>query len=319
MDYWLSGGVGAPYPDEPFLHANTAPVSLPIAQHHAWRDQLSASPIEVTGNNDFTIPTPPRVNTHPVDMLSSEPPIPKSSYSSSPRQPIDDNGPYQLCSFGEKAMEEYFEQVGKRVVEDAQSNEAYNIFADAVPTTQDRLSVLDQSESRLKHVTAKVSIPSDHKSNFLRHFQCNEARLAELQRNIGSEKGSKLSAMQLSSAIKRVKVGSKDRVLCMVVDCEKHAQTRCSGCCTAHFRLLNSPAGNDKKVGYYRRLRTPALTTIITYSARLLLSHGVATSSSHQERRIGQVPFQRNPDRNSATRTTQVLARRYDVWGSGRQ
>ncbi len=226
-------------------HANIASVFLPIAQHHAWRDQLSASPIEVTGNDNFSIPTP-QFNTQPVELCTSEPSIPKPNSFLSLRQSIEVHEHYQLCTLGEKLLEEYFQQVGERVVENAlhdvfcldvkkPRNEACILFTDAAQTIRDQLCVREQPD---RHTN----------SSFLRHFQSNAMRLAELPNRMNRMRDNELSVLRLSCDVKRVKVGSKDRVLCMVIDCEKHAQTRCNGCCTAHFRLLNSFTGTERKV-----------------------------------------------------------------------
>lgn len=206
---------------------------------------MTASPIEVTGNDDCSIP---------IDLLSFEPSAPKSSSCSFLRQTIERNGPYKICSFGEKTMEQYFSHVGVKIVENAlhggfslnwKEPDACGILADVAPAIHDQLSVRPQPKMESSNYVSNLS---DHKSSFLRHFQINSSRLADLQRKMNGLKDSELSSAQLSSAIKRVKIGSKDRVLCMVVECEKHAQTKCNGCCTAHYRLLNSTAVTDKKV-----------------------------------------------------------------------
>jgi hypothetical protein len=234
-------------------HTNIASVFLPIAQHHVWRDQLSASPIEVTGNDDSSNPTP-QLNSFPVDLRTFEPLVPKPNPCRSLR--IKNHEHYQLCSFGEKLMEEYFQKVAERAVENAMHdglcldvekprNESFTLFADAAPTIQDQSCVREQPD---RHTNNVATHSSEHTSSFLHHFQSNAVRLAELQNRINGKKDSELSALRLSRDVKRVKVGSKDRVLCMVVDCEKHAQTRCNGCCSAHFRLLNVFTGTEKKV-----------------------------------------------------------------------
>lgn len=261
IHHWLTHGSNDECRVEPLSHLNTASVSSPIAQHHAWRDQLSASPIEVLGNLDFSAPSPQQSNEYPVAQLTSEPSLLKSTSCPSLRKSVGANEPYQLCSFGEKAIEEYFQQVGERILLNAlqdgidlgwtkPSIEACNnIFTDATSTSQGRLSVRRHPERLSENAGSNIPTSSGHNnSSFLRHFQSNEARLVELQSINNDMEGSELSAIRLSSTIKRVKVGSKDRVLCMVVNCEKHAQTRCSGCCTTHFRLLSSTTSIVKKV-----------------------------------------------------------------------
>ena len=152
IHHWLTHGSNDECRVEPLSHSNTASVSSPIAQHHAWRDQLSASPIEVLGNLDFSAPSPQQSNEYPVAQLTSEPSLLKSTSCPSLRKSVGANEPYQLCSFGEKAIEEYFQQVGERILLNAlqdgidlgwtkPSIEACNnIFTDATSTSQGRLS-----------------------------------------------------------------------------------------------------------------------------------------------------------------------------------
>lgn len=208
-------------------------------------------------NDDFSV-IKERLTTHALGS---------SQYHSSLLQSRNANGSYQLCPSSVKVMEKYFQQVVKRVWETTQREntdidwaldnpitEACDIFAESVPKSQGNLSI-HESESHSKNVPAmnnKNFVPSDHKNVFLRHFQVNVSRLAQLRSRTGSKKDSTLSAIRLSRVAKRVKVGYKDRVICMVTGCEKHAQTRCDGCCTAHFRILNSTTGNSKKVSLRR-------------------------------------------------------------------
>ena len=180
---------------------------------------------------------------------------------------------YQFSKCGERAMKEYFLEVGKRVGEGAQtdmkrkmsrirrnrssgaeSNDLthhYNIVNDTPGMKNDANDVASYNKHNLSRAIAGVNedyLLIDHKNPFPYHFQINEARLLDLRSRNGEDASNKVSAIQLCSVAKRVKRGIKDRMLCMVVGCEKHAQTRCDGCCTAHFRLLSSTTGKDKEV-----------------------------------------------------------------------
>ena len=123
---------------------------------------------------------------------------------------------YQFSEGSERAMEEYCQEVAMRVVVDAENGEE---------RAMSRTGGNNLSQSQI------------YEEAFLRNFQKNEARILELG-----------SGLQVSSTAKRVKKGHKERILCMVVGCEKHAQTKCDGCCTIHFRLLSSAAIKDQKV-----------------------------------------------------------------------
>ena len=91
----------------------------------------------------------------------------------------------------------------------------------------------------------------DTTSPFGRYFQINTACLAKMQSNDECAMA-KDSSIQLDKVPKRLKVGPKDRMLCMVLGCERHTQARCNGCCSSHFRMLSSTAAsitsNAKKV-----------------------------------------------------------------------
>lgn len=229
-------------------HANNTTSTFPVAQHHAWRDTLSASPIEVAGSKGFSTSLSPRAISLSVDMVTSESRTPIENNGALIRQSSNANKTFQLSSFGENKIEECFRKIGKRIVENYRQDvdvcshsvnppSEDNIFSDSTPKSHDHLS------------DAPTIVPNHHRNNFVRHFQINEARLANIQRTHGnSDEDSKLLAIRLSCEVKRMKIGIKDRVLCMVVDCDKHAQTRCDGCCTAHFRLLSSTLGIGLKV-----------------------------------------------------------------------
>jgi hypothetical protein len=93
----------------------------------------------------------------------------------------------------------------------------------------------------------------DTTSPFNRYFRINVACLAKIQ-NTHDE----YAKIQLDSVPKRLKAGSKDRMLCMVLGCEKHTQAQCNGCCSAHYRMLSSTAastiGKDKKVSLFQTI-----------------------------------------------------------------
>lgn len=197
----------------------------------------------------------------------------------------------QLSKCGEHAMQEYFEQVGKRVVQDAENanaasdpNKPYNIFAGAPEVKAEQWKGTETPRRAHTQTTNNVGVRqtcrnkkelvtkynenlsySDHKNPFFRNFERNKARLAELWSINGGDANSELSAIQLSTTAKRVKRGIKDRMLCMVAGCEKHAQTRCYGCCTSHHRILSSTAGsgNDKNVGSGKDKKVSLVSTFI--------------------------------------------------------
>jgi hypothetical protein len=138
---------------------------------------------------------------------------------------------YQFSEGSERAMEEYCQEVAMRVVVDAENGEE---------RAMSRTGGNNLSQSQI------------YEEAFLHNFQKNEARILELG-----------SGLQVSSTAKRVKKGHKERILCMVVGCEKHAQTKCDGCCTIHFRLLSSAAIKDQKVS----LTTISISFCLSFAA----------------------------------------------------
>ena len=182
---------------------------------------------------------------------------------------------YQLSNLGELTIEEYFQQVGEEVFEDAVDackdsrrrrdgmnrresslefntlTDCYNIFDDESVEMSSGPPIL--RESRRSSKTARCEsmeiIAEDDEDQLLdnlcpfdRHLQINQAYLAELR----SRDDDDAKNIQLGSSCKRIKAGSKDRVLCMVSGCEKHAQAKSNGCCSSHFRILSK--GKSKTV-----------------------------------------------------------------------
>jgi len=161
---------------------------------------------------------------------------------------------YFLSKCGERAMEEHFLEVGKRVVEGNRTDPKCNVV-DVMP----RINVDANNDGSF----------SGSKNPFLHHFERNQARLLNLKNKPGEDVNPLVLAIQLSSIAKRIKRGEKDRMVCMVVDCGKHAQTRCDGCCTAHFRLLSftgkyKKAGKNRKAGKEKKkpTQTPTKTSM---------------------------------------------------------
>lgn len=191
---------------------------------------------------------------------------------------------HQLSHLGERAIEEYFRQVGKQVFEEAKnagedtnrnltnrwdvadldySTRPYNIF-DESAETRGGSSLLNSDEMgmnlfsktrRPKHARrepeAVLRVGSadqllDAKSPFGRYFQINTACLATIQSRHDEYSKNISTSIQLDSAPKRLKAGSKDRMLCMVMGCEKHTQAQSNGCCSSHFRMLSSAAASIK-------------------------------------------------------------------------
>jgi hypothetical protein len=195
-----------------------------------------------------------------------------------------ENERYRLTHLGERAIEQYFQQVGKQVFEDTENaretsrgltnrgdlteldgfTRSYNIVDEAVKTGQvpsvldsDKMGGIRFSETRRHKNARRVPSAILHAGNedqllgttspFNRYFWINAACLAKIQ-----SKHDEYAKIQLDSVPKRLKAGSKDRMLCMVLDCEKHTQAQCNGCCSSHFRMLSSTTaptkGKDKKV-----------------------------------------------------------------------
>ena len=171
---------------------------------------------------------------------------------------------YQLSNGGERLIEEYLRHVGKKIVNDAVSaqekasigaeNGDYNLFAapdpgddkdpwnSALSDTMMGLNSYSQAGLQRQYIapvktTNQAHVSNDTKSTWQRNLERNQARVADLEGD---------HAIQLDSHAKRVKRGNKDRMLCMVKGCEKHAQTRSDGCCNAHFSLISSLSGKGK-------------------------------------------------------------------------
>ena len=198
---------------------------------------------------------------------------------------------YRLSRLGERAIEQYFRQVGKQVFEDTENarddtsrglpnrgdlteldgfTRSYNIADEAAKTRQvpsvldsDKMGRIRSSETRRPKNARREPATILHAGNedqlldttspFNRYFRINVACLAKIQ-NTHDE----YAKIQLDSVPKRLKAGSKDRMLCMVLGCEKHTQAQCNGCCSAHYRMLSSTAastiGKDKKVSLFQTI-----------------------------------------------------------------
>lgn len=179
---------------------------------------------------------------------------------------------YQISQLGEMTIEEYFRQVGEEVFEDAVDackdsrsracmnrseslevndlTHCYNIFDDESAETSSGPSIRENRRSKIARCEPMVIIAADDEdqlhdnlSPFDRHLQINQTYLAEL---LSRDDDDDAKNIQLGSSCKRIKAGSKDRVLCMVSGCEKHAQAKSNGCCSSHFRILSK--GKSKTV-----------------------------------------------------------------------
>ncbi len=167
---------------------------------------------------------------------------------------------YQFSQDAEVAIEHFFEDTGKRILQDFESNvmepnaekstssleTSYNnegnIF-NRSPVDQ----IVDERPSRkvaMRIIQKEVDVPPpsmDGESVFQRHFQRNLSRLQSIPG----------CSLKLCPQAKRVEKGRKIRTICMVTGCEKQAQTKCDGCCTAHFRTISSVPYDSKKVVVY--------------------------------------------------------------------
>jgi hypothetical protein len=177
---------------------------------------------------------------------------------------------YQLSFLGLKSMEQYFQQIGKQLLEEAGNpSEDRSYVCDDIARTTQGPSVLHSNEMN-QPVSSETCCPNnarressavlnagnsdqllDTTSPFGRYFRINAACLAEMQSNDKCAMA-KVPSIQLDRVPKRLKVGSKDRMLCMVLGCERHTQAQCNGCCSSHFRMLASTTalttGKAKKV-----------------------------------------------------------------------
>jgi hypothetical protein len=197
---------------------------------------------------------------------------------------------YQISDLGERAIEQYFRQVGKQVFKDSENSREdtsrdltnrgdlteldgftrpSNVVDEAAKTRQfpsvlhlDEMGEIRFSETpppkdaRCEPAAILHSGNEDQlldtTSPFNRYFRINAACLAKVQIKHDDTK------IQLDSVPKRLKAGSKDRMLCMVLGCEKHTQAQCKGCCSSHFRMLSSTAalteGKEKKVSLFQTI-----------------------------------------------------------------
>ena len=141
-------------------------------------------------------------------------------------------------------IEQYFEDTATKILQDfdvtleqpigrkndldANDSGTRNVF--------NKSTVGDTSSSRKEPIsdTSKNNdhcpVSSDGETVFERHYQRNYTRL-----QYASD-----CPFQLCPEVKRIDKGQKIRTICMVVGCEKQAQTKCDGCCTAHYRILSS-------------------------------------------------------------------------------
>ena len=183
---------------------------------------------------------------------------------------IEHSTSYHITTGGEKMMEAFFQHVEKKVFQDAaeisrknpniDEDDDYNLFAATPGDVSDPWN--NEPSNTLVGVTSSSSYNqgpySDHrctqvpttkthvfysddedKSPFQRNFERNQARLDALD-----------TGLELDREAKRVKRGVKDRMLCMIKGCEKHAQTRSDGCCNAHFSMIGKgkiPKGKKGK------------------------------------------------------------------------
>jgi hypothetical protein len=153
------------------------------------------------------------------------------------------------------AIEQFFEETGKRIMRDFENNnvlepilekctglektsDGVNIFHRS-PTVQ--IGGEGQSRKSNKRTTEEDDTRpcADGETVFQRHFQRNHSRLQAIPN----------CPIKLCTKVKRVEKGQKIRTICMVIGCEKQAQTKCDGCCTTHHRALSS-VSNDRKVGH---------------------------------------------------------------------
>ena len=200
---------------------------------------------------------------------------------------------YRLSQLGEMTIEEYFRQVGEEVFEDAvdackdsrsrdcMNNRSeslefndlthiYNIFDDDSAETSSGPSIRESRRSKIARCEPMIIIAEDDEDQLLdsispfdRHLQINRAYLAELL----SRDDDDAKNIQLGSSCKRMKAGSKDRVICMVSGCEKHAQAKSNGCCSSHFRILSK--GKSKTVSLHQATGLHVLRLSTTFHTHL--------------------------------------------------
>mmetsp|Transcript_7489 Transcript_7489/g.12411 ORF Transcript_7489/g.12411 Transcript_7489/m.12411 type:complete len:1519 (-) Transcript_7489:40-4596(-) len=163
---------------------------------------------------------------------------------------------YQFSRDAEIEIERFFEYTGKSIMQDydcgavqqsnersiemeASYNDGTNIFNKSTleqisGERPSRKAVMRTIQEEIDH----RPISSDGESVFQRHFLRNQARLQSIPG----------CSFTLYPKVKRIEKGQKIRTICMVDRCEKQAQTKCDGCCTAHYRALSS-VPYEKNVG----------------------------------------------------------------------
>eukprot|EP00985_Skeletonema_marinoi_P008444 scaffold3840_cov156-Skeletonema_marinoi.AAC.1 len=164
---------------------------------------------------------------------------------------------YQFSKDAEVAIEKFFDDTGKRIMKDYDSGGAeetiekstgldtiYNGDANIFnKTTMAQISgERPFRRAAMRTIEEDIDsrpISSDGETVFQRHFHRNQARLQSIPG----------CPFTLCSKVKRIEKGQKIRTICMVDGCEKQAQTKCDGCCTAHYRTLSS-VPYEKNAGY---------------------------------------------------------------------
>ncbi|KAL7443423.1 hypothetical protein ACHAXM_012084 [Skeletonema potamos] len=164
---------------------------------------------------------------------------------------------YQFSKDAEVAIVRFFEDAAKKIMQDFDNgvveqtierntgleisrNEGANIFNKS-PTEQvggDKPSPKVAMRIIEEHVDNRPN-SSDGETVFQRHFQRNQSRLQAIPG----------CPFKLCPKVKRIEKGQKIRTICMVIGCEKQAQTKCDGCCTTHYRTLSSNP-HENNVGY---------------------------------------------------------------------
>ena len=165
---------------------------------------------------------------------------------------------YQFSNDAEVVIEQFFEDTGKRIMQDFDSigvveqalekttgletscNGGANIF-NKLPTEQigGERATRKAAMRTIEEDVDNRPTSSDGETVFQRHFQRNHSRLQSIPGCL----------FKLSPKVKRIEKGQKIRTICMVIGCDKQAQTKCDGCCTAHYRTLAS-VPYEKNVGH---------------------------------------------------------------------
>lgn len=156
---------------------------------------------------------------------------------------------YQFSRDAEIAIERFFEDSWKSIMQDHEAGavkqttetstemetsytSGTNIFNKST-MEQNMTAQRPSRKAAMRTIHEELDyrpISSDGESVFQRHFQRNQARLQSMPG----------CSFTLYPKVKRIEKGQKIRTICMVDGCEKQAQTKCDGCCTAHFRALSS-------------------------------------------------------------------------------